>query len=133
MERVERAFKLIVESGPSDYAYHAREDDYEPYETRTFFSTGTGRSGLGGCEFLLTSGSNVIGKSPDCPVYLKHPTVSRRHAEIKREGERLTIVDLFSLNGTSLNGETLSPGVVVPLNERDLVTVGKFELRCVGS
>jgi len=120
-----KIFMIIVESGP-------KELDNEALEIRTLFVAGTGKSGEGGQEYLLSPGSTTLGKSPDCNICLKHPTVSRQHAEICNNGEELTITDLNSLNGTLLNGEPLPPSVPTPLKEQDLLKIGKFELRVAG-
>jgi hypothetical protein len=46
----------------------------------------------------------VIGRDPDCALRLSDPTVSRRHAELRRERGRWVIADLGSSNGTRVNG-----------------------------
>jgi hypothetical protein len=46
----------------------------------------------------------VIGRSPDCALTLADPTVSRRHAELRRESGRWVVADLDSSNGTRVNG-----------------------------
>ena len=51
--------------------------------------------------------------------------VSRRHAEIRRDGAVLTISDVGSLNGTYLNGSRVDTAA---LAEGDQVQVGKFKL-----
>jgi hypothetical protein len=63
----------------------------------------------------------TIGRMPDCTVPLADPNVSRRHAEIRRDGDRVFLIDLGSTNGTRVNG--------VPVHQRqlvggDVVTVG---------
>jgi hypothetical protein len=63
----------------------------------------------------------TIGRMPDCTVPLADPNVSRRHAEIRRDGDRVFLTDLGSTNGTRVNG--------VPVHQRqlvdgDVVTVG---------
>ena len=63
----------------------------------------------------------TIGRMPDCTVPLADPNVSRRHAEVRRDGDRVFLVDLGSTNGTRVNG--------VPVHQRqlvdgDVVTVG---------
>ncbi|MGP8163310.1 MAG: FhaA domain-containing protein [Acidimicrobiales bacterium] len=68
----------------------------------------------------------TIGRLPDCTVTLADPNVSRRHAEIRRDGDRVYLVDLGSTNGTRVNG--------VPVHQReladgDVVTVGITALR----
>jgi hypothetical protein len=57
----------------------------------------------------------VIGRSDECDVVLVDPGASRRHAEVRREGDEWVILDLGSTNGTELNGRRvnrhrLSPG-----------------------
>ncbi len=122
---VEKIFKIIVESGP-------KELNEEALEIRTLFVAGTGKSGDGGQEYALLPGSTILGKSPDCSICLKHPTVSRQHAEICNNEAGLTITDLNSLNGTRLNGEHLPPSSPTPLKEQDLLKIGKYELRVAG-
>ena len=46
----------------------------------------------------------VIGRHPGCDLVLEHPTVSRRHAQLTRDGDRWVLTDLSSSNGTRLNG-----------------------------
>jgi hypothetical protein len=46
----------------------------------------------------------VIGRNPDCDLVVMDPTVSRRHAELRRENGRWILADLGSSNGTRVNG-----------------------------
>jgi FHA domain-containing protein/uncharacterized protein DUF1707 len=46
----------------------------------------------------------VIGRNPDCDLVVADPTVSRRHAELRREDGRWILADLGSSNGTRVNG-----------------------------
>jgi hypothetical protein len=46
----------------------------------------------------------VIGRSKDCDIHIEDPNVSRRHAEIRREGATYWLIDLGSTNGTDVNG-----------------------------
>jgi pSer/pThr/pTyr-binding forkhead associated (FHA) protein len=50
----------------------------------------------------LLEGENVIGRDPDAAVRIEAPGVSRRHARILAEGDRFTLEDLGSKNGTFL-------------------------------
>jgi hypothetical protein len=46
----------------------------------------------------------VIGRNPDCDLVVEDPTVSRRHAELRREAGHWILSDLGSSNGTRVNG-----------------------------
>ena len=55
--------------------------------------------------------------------------VSRLHAVVKRDGNRVLVMDLGSSNGTYLNGRRLNPHVEEPLNHGDIVAVGKLKIQ----
>jgi CheY-like chemotaxis protein len=55
--------------------------------------------------------------------------VSRRHAMISTHGNRVSICDLNSSNGTYLNGGRLEPGRDYRLRHGDHLHLGKLELR----
>ncbi|GII92624.1 DUF1707 and FHA domain-containing protein [Sinosporangium siamense] len=62
----------------------------------------------------------VVGRGSACDLVLADLTVSRVHAELRREGEETSwmLVDLGSLNGTRLNGWRLvGPARVRPGDE----------------
>jgi pSer/pThr/pTyr-binding forkhead associated (FHA) protein len=69
----------------------------------------------------------LIGRSPDCDVVLRNATVSRRHAEIRNEGEQWVVEDLGSKHGTGVNGTPLAGPT--PLHEGDVLTFGRIGLR----
>jgi len=68
----------------------------------------------------------VIGRREDCAIVLPSNTVSRRHAQIRREGGTYHLSDLGSTNGTLLNGEPVIGEEA--LNDRDEIGVGTFRL-----
>jgi len=53
-------------------------------------------------------------------------SVSRRHARILRRGGRVVVEDLDSANGTFVNGEKLGPYLPEPLNDGDILRLGKL-------
>ena len=55
--------------------------------------------------------------------------VSRLHAIIKRDGNRLIFMDLGSANGTYVNGKRLNPNVEQLINHGDIVALGKMKLQ----
>ena len=83
---------------------------------------GGGRAG----ESFATAGPRtLIGRSPDCDVFLDDVTVSRRHAEITHEKDSYVIRDLGSLNGTFVNRHRIETSV---LSDDDEVQIGKYRM-----
>ena len=69
--------------------------------------------------------TSLIGRSPECDVFLDDVTVSRRHAELTRDGKVFTIRDLGSLNGTFVNKRRIESSV---LEDDDEVQIGKYRM-----
>ncbi|MBI4537664.1 MAG: FHA domain-containing protein [candidate division NC10 bacterium] len=55
--------------------------------------------------YTLSSGELTIGRTAGNSIVLENPGVSRRHATIRAEGERVLIEDQGSANGTFVNGQ----------------------------
>jgi hypothetical protein len=53
---------------------------------------------------LVRDGPLVLGRAQHCDVVLKHDTVSRTHAEIRRQDDGWCLRDLGSTNGTWIDG-----------------------------
>lgn len=53
---------------------------------------------------LLRPGAYRIGRAPSCDVRLDDPNVSRRHAHLTVNATGVTVSDLRSVNGTSVDG-----------------------------
>jgi hypothetical protein len=49
----------------------------------------------------------VVGRGADCDFRIDHDSVSRRHAELWRDGEHWRVIDLGSKNGTFLAGSRI--------------------------
>ena len=81
--------------------------------------------GMAGQSFQPQDGRTLIGRSPECDIFLDDVTVSRRHAEVHREGDTFTIRDLGSLNGTYVNRRRIE---AVVLEDDDEVQIGKYRL-----
>ena len=78
-----------------------------------------------GETFETTGLRTLIGRSPDCHVFLDDVTVSRRHAEIVHENDVYVIRDLGSLNGTFVNRHRIETH---RLDDGDELQVGKYKL-----
>ncbi|MGH3765562.1 MAG: glycogen accumulation regulator GarA [Pseudonocardiaceae bacterium] len=78
-----------------------------------------------GSRFLLDRPTTSAGRHPDSDIFLDDVTVSRRHAEFRREGGEFVVVDVGSLNGTYVNREPVDTAM---LANGDEVQIGKFRL-----
>lgn len=82
-----------------------------------------------GSEYALTdSGEMLVGRSGDVQIVLSEDMVSRRHARIAYDGQKITIEDLGSTNGTFVNGEKIKR---CDLKEGDRVLIGSSIFKVV--
>ena len=129
---------------------HARSEGYvfvgpvevhlEPDESvapGVFLVSGEVREAPGGTtvgSLVLPDGRRVsvgdegvtIGRMADCDVVLSDESVSRRHAEVRRRGNEILVVDLGSTNGTKVNGAGVRERRLV---DGDEILVGSTALR----
>jgi hypothetical protein len=80
---------------------------------------------MGGKRRELSTERAVLGRSRDCDLRVSDLNVSRRHAEIREEGDRWILVDLGSTNGTLLNGRKIDRE---QLSDGDTITLGSTEI-----
>ena len=73
----------------------------------------------------LTGPLLVVGRGAEAGLRLDDAGVSRRHAEVRLDGDSATVIDLGSTNGTRVNGRAVS---VSPLHDGDRIGVGTTEL-----
>jgi pSer/pThr/pTyr-binding forkhead associated (FHA) protein len=76
-----------------------------------------------GQTFTLKAGENVIGRVSGLDMTIPDTLISRRHAVITVERDRVTIKDLDSANGTFVNHQRIS-GRPVVLHDGDQIGVG---------
>ena len=86
-----------------------------------------------GCALLwgerlvpLAAGENLIGRDPECVLTIPSGLVSRQHARIVVDGERVTLRDLGSKNGTLVGGRRVEGEV--PLTDGDELKIGPARL-----
>ena len=79
-----------------------------------------------GSRFVLDQGVVSAGRHPESDIFLDDVTVSRRHAEIARDGDQYVVRDVGSLNGTYLNRERIEDQA--RLNNGDELQIGRFKL-----
>ena len=65
-----------------------------------------------GSRFELTGSSVIVGRGQGCAIRLKDPEVSRRHIELRKEGDFWNLIDLNSSNGVYLNGTRVTEKLI---------------------
>ena len=94
------------------------------YEQTSYAQPGYGQPPAGGAQapaaitlvledgssrtYALRPGSNVVGRGQDAQFRLPDTGVSRRHVEIRWDGQNAMLQDLNSTNGTTVNGMPVS-------------------------
>jgi DNA-binding winged helix-turn-helix (wHTH) protein len=87
----------------------------------------TGRALMWGDRIVpLAAGENVVGRDPEAVLTIPSGLVSRRHASIVLAGERATLRDLGSRNGTSCGGRRVTGEV--ELTDGDEIRIGPARL-----
>ncbi|KAL2520090.1 FHA domain-containing protein PS1-like [Forsythia ovata] len=68
----------------------------------------------------------LVGRHPDCNIILEHPSISRFHLRIHSNpsSHSLSVIDLYSVHGTSISGNKIEPGIMVELKEGDTMQLG---------
>lgn len=80
-------------------------------------------------EQLLGQGAIVIGRGEENDIFVIDEFMSRRHAEIRLEGETYFVTDLGSANGTRLNKQRLNESK--SLQDGDVIKLGQVEFRFI--
>ena len=83
------------------------------------------RGSMASARFALGDDLTTIGRHPDSDIILDDVTVSRRHAEVRREEGQYLLSDVGSLNGTYLDNERIESAM---LREGAQVQIGKFHM-----
>jgi DNA-binding winged helix-turn-helix (wHTH) protein len=77
-------------------------------------------------EVALRPGENLVGRVEDGTVWVDSATVSRRHARLVVEGDRVTLEDLGSKNGTFVGEQRIT--VPTPLPDGASFRVGRVHM-----
>lgn len=83
-------------------------------------------------EVILGRASEGQSMVPDInlePYHAFEAGVSRIHAAIRLVDDQLMITDLGSGNGTRINGKKIDPHVPHPIENGDLLTLGRFKIQ----
>jgi len=119
--------------GPVEVELH-RSGQLRPGRFRVVAAVREGPEGLPAGSLVLPDGRRIVvgeqpvlvGRLPECTIVVSDPNVSRRHAEIRRRGADVVVVDLGSTNGTRVNGVPVREQV---LADGDEITMGTTTVR----
>jgi len=84
-----------------------------------------------GQVFELKESLTYVGRSEDNDIQIENKTVSRRHLKIVRRENRFFVTDLKSENGTFIDGDLISPGIEIEVDEGRPITLGMCMI-CLG-
>jgi catechol 2,3-dioxygenase-like lactoylglutathione lyase family enzyme len=149
-ERFESFLDALVRELEEAAREHARNEDYvfvgpvtvsaveDPGLRRGRFEIESevheGPAGLTAASIVLADGERIvlgpepitIGRLPESSVVVSDPNASRRHAEIRRAGNDVVVIDLDSTNGTRVNGAPIRERILV---DGDEIVVGTTFIR----
>lgn len=78
-------------------------------------------------NFELKDGATTIGRTIGCDIIIDDVSMSRRHAVVTVTGDKITIRDLGSSNGTSVDKKRI--GAEVEINSSSDIRLGMVEVR----
>lgn len=104
--------------------YGVQGGDYKP--AFLYVERGPGAGQL----LEVKQGTVVVGRASVSDLRLQHPSISRRHTQLKRVGEQFFVKDLGSQNGTFVNKERIATEVEV--KPGDSIALGNALLRLRG-
>lgn len=82
-------------------------------------------SAFKGFIFYLDKGVSLVGRLEDCDIILPDASVSSHHCRLIQDPSCIQVVDLGSTNGTRINGELVTEGL---LQVGDSFQIGAVEL-----
>lgn len=86
-------------------------------------------SWLAGQEFPLYEEGTVLGRGKTCDVVIPGTHLSRNHAQLSIQGDRLQVKDLNSSNGTFVNEERIKESFAKP---GDIIRLDVYTFSVVG-
>ena len=110
-----------AQAGYGDFAAPAGQPEYQSAGNAVTLQLDDGS----GRTYQLREGANVIGRGQDAQFRLPDTGVSRRHVEIRWDGQMAMLQDLNSTNGTTVNN---APVQEWQLADGDVIRVGHSEI-----
>jgi len=117
---VERPAQTMIYRAPTPPVVEAPPPEPEPEPEREVISLT-----VAGRQHAITEERVVLGRSRDAGLRISDVNISRKHAEIRQEGDTFWVVDLGSTNGTLVNGKRIDRH---RLRDGDRITLGSTEI-----
>ncbi|QLY31086.1 DUF3662 and FHA domain-containing protein [Nocardia huaxiensis] len=111
--------------GYAEPGYADQGGGYQPARGGSSYSATLQLDDGSGRTYQLREGSNIIGRGQDAHFRLPDTGVSRRHIEVRWDGQTAMLSDLGSTNGTLVNG---SPVQDWQLADGDVIRAGHSEI-----
>ncbi|MCB0393234.1 MAG: diguanylate cyclase [Bdellovibrionales bacterium] len=77
-----------------------------------------------GRQWLLNLREMVVGRTPDCHVFVEDRSVSKRHGRFIVDGGHVKFEDFSSTNGTEINDQPIAPQAQSELRNNDRIKCG---------
>jgi pSer/pThr/pTyr-binding forkhead associated (FHA) protein len=77
----------------------------------------------------ISEGQPILPDVDMSPYDAYNMGVSRLHAAIKLNNQKINVVDLGSSNGTRVNGQKIMANVDYPLHNGDLLSLGRLKIQ----
>jgi len=83
-----------------------------------------------GHRYFLNQQETIIGRDPAVDIAItSDPNISRRHASVTIQGDRVVLTDLGSSNGTKINGKPCAPRTPIVLAKEDMIGMGTTQFK----
>lgn len=84
-------------------------------------------------EHMITSLPIVIGRDPGADVHIERARVSRQHVRLEARSGRFYLRDLYSANGTEVEGMEVRGGAVEVSAGQEILLAGEVRLSLLSS
>ena len=104
------------DEGPADGTGHTMVYSPDAEGRRLVAPPAVGRPMLvfAGRRTVLSGNRVIVGRSRECDIQLDDANVSRKHAELRPDGDQWVVADLGSTNGVEVNGRRVDAAILTP-------------------
>lgn len=79
-------------------------------------------------SFKIKASQTTLGRGEEAELRFQDDEISKKHCTLRCDAGRCHLIDLKSLNGTTVNGRSLRPGVSERLRHLDEIRIGSTRL-----